>query len=86
MQFLALSFDGIIGAANTFGMPHLASSASLGLAIAEAIGLPTENLVGFSLRFQAEQCVRCDAEYLVDNKAGAAMKEIIGKSFTLTER
>ena len=63
-----------------------ATSDTLGPAIAEAIGLPTKNLVGFTLRFKAQDFVRCDAEYLVPSASGDAMTHIIGKSYQLTER
>lgn len=64
----------------------MTTSDMLGPAIAEAIGLPTENLLGFTLRFKAQDFVRCDAEYLVTDAGGNAMRQIIGKSYQLTER
>lgn len=63
-----------------------ATSDSLGPVIANAIGLPTENLVAFTLRFKAQDFVRCDAEYLVTSASGDAMTHIIGKSYQLMER
>ena len=62
------------------------TSDSLGPLIAEAIGLPTEYLSGFTLRFQAGQLVRCDAEYLVPAECTSTITQIIGKSYELCER
>ena len=55
----------------------------LDLQIAAALGLPTTNLVSFTLRFKAQEPVRCDAEYLVEDTAGAAITQLIGKSYKL---
>jgi len=63
-----------------------ATSDTLGAQIAAAIGLPTHNLVGFTLRFQAGEMVRCDAEYLVDGYAATGITQLIGKSYTVMER
>ena len=63
-----------------------ATSDTLGPQIAAALGLPTHNLVGFTLRFQAGEMVRCDAEYLVDGYAAIGITQLIGKSYTVTER
>mgnify|MGYP001546799303 FL=1 len=65
---------------------HAATSDTLGAQIAAAIGLPTHNLVSFTLRFQASEMVRCDAEYLVDGHAATGITQLIGKSYTVTER
>jgi hypothetical protein len=62
-----------------------ATSNSLGQAIAQALGLPTDNLLAFTLRFKAGEIVRCDAEYLVTSASGDAMTHIIGKSCQLME-
>ena len=65
---------------------HAATSDTLGPQIAAAIGIPTHNLVSFTLRFQASEMVRCDAEYLVDGYAATGITQLIGKSYTVTER
>jgi hypothetical protein len=65
---------------------HAATSNTLGPEIAAAIGMPTHNLVGFTLRFQADEMVRCDAEYLVDGYAATGITQLIGKSYTVMER
>ena len=65
---------------------HAATSDTLGPQIAAAIGMPTHNLVSFTLRFQAGEMVRCDAEYLVDGYAATGITQLIGKSYTVTER
>jgi hypothetical protein len=62
------------------------SSDTLGPVIAAAIGLPTSNLISFTLRFTAQQPVRCDAEYLVPSESGSAISQIIGKSYDLQQR
>jgi hypothetical protein len=63
-----------------------ATSNSLGPVIAQSLGLPTDNLLAFTLRFKAGEIVRCDAEYLVSDAAGDAMTQVIGKSYQLMER
>ena len=63
-----------------------ATSNTLGSQIAAAIGMPTHNLVGFTLRFQADEIVRCDAEYLVDDHAATGITQLIGKSYVVMER
>ena len=65
---------------------HAATSDTLGPQIAAAIGLPTHNLVSFTLRFHAGEMVRCDAEYLVDGSAETGITQLMGKSYTVTER
>ena len=65
---------------------HAATSDTLGPQIAAALGIPTHNLVSFTLRFQAGEMVRCDAEYLVDGYAAIGITQLIGKSYTVTER
>lgn len=59
------------------------TSDTLGPQIAAALGIPTHNLVSFTLRFKAQEPVRCDAEYLVEDTAGAAITQLIGKSYKL---
>jgi hypothetical protein len=63
-----------------------ATSNTLGPQIAAAIAMPTHNLVSFTLRFQADEMVRCDAEYLVDDHAATGITQLIGKSYIVTER
>jgi hypothetical protein len=63
-----------------------ATSNTLGPQIAAAIGMPTHNLVSFTLRFQADEMVRCDAEYLVDDHAATGITQLIGKSYIVMER
>jgi hypothetical protein len=65
---------------------HAATSDTLGPEIAAALGIPTYNLVSFTLRFHAGEMVRCDAEYLVDGYAAIGITQLIGKSYTVTER
>ena len=65
---------------------HAATSHTLGPQIAAAIGMSTHNLVSFTLRFHAGEMVRCDAEYLVDGYAATGITQLIGKSYTVTER
>ena len=65
---------------------HAATSDTLGPEIAAALGIPTHNLVSFTLRFHAGEMVRCDAEYLVDGYAAIGITQLIGKSYTVTER
>ena len=65
---------------------HAATSDTLGPQIAAALGIPTYNLVSFTLRFQAGEMVRCDAEYLVDGYAATGITQLIGKSYTVMER
>jgi len=63
-----------------------ATGHTLGSQIAAALDIPTHNLVGFTLRFQAGEMVRCDAEYLVDDHAATGITQLIGKSYIVTER
>ena len=63
-----------------------ATSNTLGSQIAAAIGMPTRNLVSFTLRFQAGEMVHCDAEYLVDDHAATGITQLIGKSYIVTDR
>ena len=63
-----------------------ATGHTLGPQIAAAIGIPTHNLVSFTLRFHAGEMVRCDAEYLVDGSAATGITQLIGKSYIVTER
>ena len=65
---------------------NAATSNTLGSQIAEAIGMPTHNLVSFTLRFQAGEMVRCDAEYLVDGHDATGITQLIGKSYVAMER
>ena len=57
------------------------TSNTIGPKIAEAIGLPTKGLRGFSLHFEAQQFVQCRAEYYVLD--GAEMQMVL-KSYVLT--
>jgi len=65
---------------------NAATSNTLGSQVAAAIGMPTHNLVSFTLRFQAGEIVRCDAEYLVDDHAATGITQLIGKSYVVMER
>jgi len=65
---------------------NAATSNTLGPQIAAAIGISTHNLVSFTLRFQADEMVRCDAEYLVDDHAATGITQLIGKSYVVMER
>ena len=65
---------------------HAATSNTLGSQIAAAIGMPTHNLVSFTLRFHPGEMVRCDAEYLVDDHAATGITHLMGKSYTVMER
>ena len=57
------------------------TSDRLGPKIAEAIGLPIEGLRAFSLHFEPQQMVQCNAEYYVSD--GTEMQMIL-KSYVLT--
>jgi hypothetical protein len=61
------------------------TSDTLGLQIAAALGIPTANLVGFTLRFKPQEPVRCDAEYLISDD-GDAVRQLIGKTYKVVER
>ena len=63
-----------------------ATSNTLGAQIAAALDIPTHNLVGFTLRFHADEMVRCDAEYLVDDHTATGITQLIGKSYTVTDK
>ena len=63
-----------------------ATGHTLGPQIAAALGIPTYNLVSFTLRFHAGEMVRCDAEYLVDGYAATGITQLIDKSYIVTER
>jgi len=65
---------------------NAATSNTLGSQIAAAIGMPTHNLLSFTLRFQAGEMVRCDAEYLIDGHAATGITQLIGKSYVVMER
>lgn len=58
----------------------------LGFSVARAIGLPTENLVNFTLIFEPEQPVACRAEYYVTVDSGLNLTNILTKDFELTEK
>jgi hypothetical protein len=60
------------------------TSDTLGPQIAAALGIPTTNLVSFTLRFKAQDFVRCDAEYLISDDAGVV--QLIGKTYKVVER
>ena len=61
------------------------TSDTLGAQIAAALGIPTTNLVSFTLRFKAQEPVRCDAEYLISDD-GDAVRQLIGKTYKVVER
>ena len=61
------------------------TSDTLGPQIAAALGIPTTNLVSFTLRFKAQEPVRCDAEYLISDD-GDAVRRLIGKTYKVVER
>ena len=61
------------------------TSDTLGPQIAAALGIPTTNLVSFTLRFKAQELVRCDAEYLISDD-GDAVRQLIGKTYKVVER
>ena len=60
------------------------TSDTLGPQIAAALGIPTHNLVSFTLRFKAQEPVRCDAEYLISD--GDGVVQLIGKTYKVVER
>jgi len=62
------------------------TSDTLGPQIAAALGIPTTNLVSFTLRFKAQEPVRCDAEYLVPSDAAATITQLVGKSYTIAPK
>jgi len=64
---------------------NAATSDTLGPQIAAAIGMPTHNLVSFTLRFQAGEMVRCDAEYLISDYAATGIKQLIGKRYVVMD-
>ena len=61
------------------------TSDTLGPQIAAALGIPTTNLVSFTLRFKPQEPVRCDAEYLISDD-GDAVRQLIGKTYKVVER
>jgi len=61
------------------------TSDTLGPQIAAALGIPTHNLVSFTLRFKPQELVRCDAEYLISDD-GDAVRQLIGKTYKVVER
>jgi len=61
------------------------TSDTLGPQIAAALGIPTANLVSFTLRFKPQEPVRCDAEYLISDD-GDAVRQLIGKTYKVAER
>ena len=65
---------------------NAATSNTLGFQIAAAIGMPTHNLVSFTLRFQADDIVRCDAEFLIDGHDATGITQLISKSYVVMER
>jgi hypothetical protein len=67
-------------------MGQIAIGRKLGLSVAQAIGLPTENLVNFTLTFEPEQAVTCRAEYCVTVDSGLNLTEILAKSFEVVEK
>jgi len=67
-------------------MGPIAVGRKLGLSVAQAIGLPTENLVKLSLIFEPEKAVTCHAEYLVTISAGLNLTEILSKDFKVVKK
>lgn len=67
-------------------MGQIAIGRKLGLSVAQAIGLPTENLVNFTLIFKPEQPVACHAEYFVTVDSGLNLTEILAKDFEVVEK
>ena len=59
---------------------------NLGFSVAQAIGLPTENLVKLSLIFEPDNAVTCHAEYLVTISAGLNLAEILSKDFKVVKK
>jgi hypothetical protein len=62
----------------------IATGLSLGPSVAKALGLPVENLAGFTLSFQPSEAVRCTALYYVTAEAGDCFTKII-KEYELIE-
>jgi hypothetical protein len=62
----------------------IATGRTLGASVAQAIGLPIDNLAGFTLSFQAEEAVRCTASYLLTTEDGGNLIRVI-KTFHLVE-
>lgn len=58
----------------------------LGLSVAKAIGLPTENLVRLSLFFEPGQAVTCHAEYFVTVSAGLNLTGILAKDYKVAKK
>jgi hypothetical protein len=56
----------------------------LGASVAQAIGLPIDNLAGFTLSFQAEEAVRCTALYYMTVEGGNELTKIV-RTFALVE-
>jgi hypothetical protein len=67
-------------------MGQIAVGRKLGFSVAQAIGLPTENLVNFTLIFEPEQAVACRAEYYVTVDSGLNLTEILAKDFEVVEK
>jgi hypothetical protein len=67
-------------------MGQIAVGRKLGLSVAQAIGLPTENLVNFTLIFEPKQAVACRAEYHITVDSGLNLTEILAKNFEVAEK
>jgi hypothetical protein len=67
-------------------MGQIAIGRNLGFSVAQAIGLPTENLVNFTLIFEPEQLVACRAEYYVTVDSGLNLTNILAKDFEIVEK
>ena len=67
-------------------MGQIAIGRKLGFSVAQAIGLPTENLVNFTLIFEPEQAVVCRAEYHVTIDSGLNLAKILAKDFEVVEK
>jgi hypothetical protein len=62
----------------------IATGLSLGPSVAQAIGLPTDHLAGFTLSFQPDEAVRCTALYYVTAEGGEELTKLV-KTFELIE-
>jgi hypothetical protein len=85
VQFLSFPLC-YIGSPAFPALTTIATSQSLGVAIANAIGLPLKNLAGFSLHFEPERAVACHAKYYVDADDGFLLPQIMESKFDLVEQ
>jgi hypothetical protein len=67
-------------------MGQIAVGRKLGFSVAQAIGLPTENLVKLSLVFEPEKAVTCHAEYHVTISAGLNLTKILAKDYKIVKK